>query len=189
MVPATAARYGGAWTNLSVSAFWLRLFDPALSSGVVPLADAPLVGKALAAVARLAIVVAVVLAAWRARSPGRLDRAFAAAVVGMILVSPLSWSHSLVLLVVPVGVLLRDTRGPARWLLFACLVVLWMPDTFVTGLLFGRELADSLVGPNPRPLAPVETLLGIAVPHYALLGLLLLVLKPVAEPAEPPDAG
>jgi hypothetical protein len=107
----------------------------------------------------------------------------------MILVSPISWAHSLVMLVVPVGVLLRDTRGAWRWPLFVCLALLWLPDTFVTGLVFGRELADALVTPNPRPLTPAESLLGTAVPHYALVGLFLLTLRRSDEPPDEPRTG
>jgi len=124
---------------------------------------------------------------WRARTLRERDLAFSASVVGMILVSPLSWSHSLVLLVVPIGVLLRATTGPWRWVLLVCLVVLWLPDTFVTGLLFGRAFAEALIGPAPPLLTPAETLLGAAAPHYALLGLFLLTLKrPVEGPAPAP---
>lgn len=189
-VPAVAAKYGATWTNLSVAAFWLRLFDPNLPSGVIALADAPIVGRALALAARVAVVAAVGWVAWRSCGTGQRpvsqnDLAFASAVVGMVLVSPISWAHSLVMLVVPVGVLLRATHGVWRWPLFVCLVLLWLPDTFVTGLVFGRELAEALVTPNPRPLMLAENLLGTSVPHYALAGLFLLTLR---RPNEPPDS-
>lgn len=187
VVPGVSATYGTHWANLSARGFWLRLFDPAAPSRVTALADAPFVGRALEIAVRGALTVTVAWLAWRAADRGRRDRAFAAAVAAMVLVSPVSWSHSLVLLVIPVGLAVRDTRGAWRWPLLVCLVVLWMPMEFVTGVAFGREFASALMNAQPRPLTPAENLLGIAVPHYALVALFLLVVRlPVEPPARVP---
>lgn len=186
VVPTVAARFGADWANITVRAFWLRLFDPSLPSRATTLADAPLVGRALETAVRGLMTLSVAWLAWKAKTLAARDRAFAAAVAAMVLVSPISWSHSLILLVVPVGVLVRDARGPWRWPLVACLVILWMPLEFVTGLVFGREFATALVNAQPRPLTPAEVLLGTAGTHYALVGLFLLtLLVPRVEPAAP----
>ena len=180
VVPGVSERYGAHWSNISARAFWLRLFDPSLPSRATALADAPPVGRALALAARGGLALGVAWLAWRADTAARRDRAFAAAVVAMILVSPISWSHSLLLLVIPVGLLVRDTRGPWRWPLLACLTVLWLPHEFVTGLVFGREFAAAAVT-APRPLTPAELLLGAAATHYAAVGLFLLAARLPAD--------
>lgn len=186
VVPGVAARFGSDWANISVRAFWLRLFDPSLPSRATAAADAPLLGRALELAVRGAMTAAVAWRAWRAKTVAARDRAFAAAAVAMVLVSPISWSHSLILLVVPVGVLARDARGPWRWPLLACLVILWMPLEFITGLVFGREFATSLVNAQPRPLTPAEVVFGVAATHHALVGLFVLtLLVPRVEPAAP----
>lgn len=176
VVPAVSAKYATQWNNISLSAFWLRLFDPTPESRVVALVHAPLLGKALAALSRVASIAVVALTAWRARSFEARDRAFALAMVAMVLVSPIAWPHYLVLLVVPVGLLLATLGGTSwRWALFACLVVMWLPETFVPGLAFGREFAERMSVHRHDPLSPVQNVLVASVPFYAPLGLFLLL--------------
>jgi alpha-1,2-mannosyltransferase len=185
VVPAVSAKYATQWNNLTLRAFWLRLFDPTDESRVVALAPAPAVGHALAALARLAVVVLVGRAALlSAAGPvARRDRAFSAAVAGMILVSPIAWPHYLIMLVVPVGVLAAAPAG-GRWALGACVAVLWLPETFAPGLVFGAGYAEQMVNHQHDPLTPAANLLVTSVQHYALLGLFLLALR---RPNEPPD--
>ncbi|MCI0703185.1 MAG: DUF2029 domain-containing protein [Planctomycetia bacterium] len=183
VVPAVSAKYATYWNNLSVSAFWLRLFDPTTESGVVAMSVAPLTGKLLAAASRFVVVVVVGLAAWRARTIEARDRALALATIGMVLASPIAWPHYLVLLVVPVGVLIAATvRTPWRWPLLVCLLIMWLPDTFVPALVLGREQAEAMSVHRHRPLTAAENLLVASVPHYALVGLFLLVFRlPTAQ--------
>jgi alpha-1,2-mannosyltransferase len=189
VVPAVSARYAAQWNNLSLSAFWLRLFDPTPESRVVALWAAPTVGKGLAAASRLVVVVLVGWAARRATTTEARDRAFALAVVGMVLVSPIAWPHYLIVLVVPVGLLVTGlARTPWRWALLACLAVMWLPDTLVPKLILGHERAELMSLHRHPPLTPAENLLIASVPHYALLGLFLLTLRLPVGPAEPAGA-
>ncbi|HEY1192153.1 MAG TPA: glycosyltransferase family 87 protein [Gemmata sp.] len=183
VVPAVSAKYATQWNNLSISAFWGRLFTPTPESRVVAVADAPLLGALLAGACRLAMWGATVVAALGARSSEARDRAFALVVVAMVLVSPIAWPHYFVLLVVPIGLLLAGLgRTRRRWPLLACLVVLWLPDTFVPALALGREFAERMSVHRHDPLTPERTLLVASVPFYAVLGLfLLLACRPVPD--------
>jgi hypothetical protein len=178
VVPAVSAKYATQWNNISLAAFWLRLFDPIPESRIVAVNVSPLLGQLLSSVSRLAVAVLVGLAAWRADTLLARDRAFALAVTGMVLASPIAWPHYLVLLVVPVGILLvRTWRTPWRWPLIGCLAVMWLPDTFVPALVLGREQAELMSVHRHEPLTPVRNLFVASVPHYALLGLFFLLLR------------
>jgi hypothetical protein len=187
VVPAVSARYATQWNNLSLSAFWLRLFDPTPESRVVAVWAAPTVGKVLATASRFVVVGLVGWAALRATTTEGRDRAFALAVVGMVLVSPIAWPHYLIMLVVPVGLLVVGLgRTPWRWALLACLAVMWLPDTFVPKLILGDKRAELMSVHRHPPLTPGENILIASVPHYALLGLFLLTLWLPTKRAEPP---
>jgi alpha-1,2-mannosyltransferase len=187
VIPAVSAEYATTWNNLSVPAFWLRLFDPVPASRVLPLAHAPVLGRVLAVAAQLIVVGLVAWAGWRARSGGDRDRAFALAVVGMLLVSPITWPHYLVLLVAPIALFIaRFPRGTARLLLLVCLGVLWLPDTVVPWLVFGPDEAFRMTVHRHEPLSPVGNLLMGSVPHYALLGVFVLAFRLSRSGSEPP---
>lgn len=191
VIPAVSADYATRWNNLSAPAFWLRLFDPAPSSGVIPVVHSPLHGKLFAHAAQVLITGCVAWLAWRAsraNSNAARDRAFAAAVVAMLLISPITWPHSLVMLVVPVAVLIAaKPSGANRWVLVACLMLMWLPDTFAPRLAFGADEAERLSNHHHTPLSPVANLLVASIPHYALLGLFVLTLRLAreAKPNEP----
>ncbi|QJW97120.1 glycosyltransferase family 87 protein [Frigoriglobus tundricola] len=186
VVPAVSAKYATQWNNLTLRAFWLRLFDPTPESRVIPLYHAPVLGAALAAAARLAVTGLAARAAWRAASVAGRDRAFAATVAAVVLVSPIAWPHYLILLVVPVGVTGAALRHSAwRWPLGACLAVLWLPETFVPGLVLGPARAELMGIHRHAPFTPAENLLVTSVQHYAVLGLFLLTLRAPGGPDGP----
>ena len=187
VVPAVSAKYATQWNNISLSAFWLRLFDPTAESRVVALTASPLLGKVFAAGSRLLVVVLVAFAAWRARSVAARDRAFALAAIAMVLVSPIAWPHYLVMLVVPVGLAVAELgRTRWRWALFACLALMWLPDTFAPALALGREYAEQMSIHRHDPLTPARNLLVASVPHYALVALFVLVAGRTYPPNPPP---
>ncbi len=178
VVPAVSAKYATQWNNLSLQAFWLRLFDPTPESRIVAVAHLPLLGKLLGALSRFAVIVLTGLAAWRATSLAARDRAFALAVTGMILVSPIAWPHYLIMLAVPIGVLGANLyRSAWRWPLVACVAVMWLPDTFTSRVAFGPEFVEQMSIQRHSPLSPVHNLLIVSVLHYAVLGAFLLTLR------------
>ena len=100
--------FRAGWNNASIVGFWAKLFDPAPEEArsvwrtdalwqCAPLARAGTIASCAAVAAVLILIIR------RARSRGQCDRAFAAAITGMLLVSPVVWEHYFVLLLLPVA--------------------------------------------------------------------------------------
>ncbi len=167
--------YQGSWRNVSLTGFWLRIFDPQPHDKVVPLVVNPTAATALALVSRGLVTGAVAWAAWRARAGAGRDRAFAGAVVGMLLVSPIVWTHYFVLLVLPVGLLwARLPKGALRVALALAAVPLWAPENFFALLAVGPEQARAMVNLRHDPLSPVVNLTALSAFTYALVALFVL---------------
>jgi hypothetical protein len=177
VLPRTAERYRTAWFNLSLAGLWAKLFDPQAGDRgmhVIPL----LASRFLAhvAFAASAILVAAVVArrAARARSRSAADLAFGLALLGMLLVSPITWEHYL-LLPLPLAVLwqrLPPSEG-VRWTYAAAVALLWLPPVGV------MEHAMTLLGEEPKAgvgwsAGPVQALTALSVHTWALLMLFAL---------------
>ena len=135
---------------------------------------------------RLAVVVAVARACWRARMPTAQTCAFAV-LVGMLLVSPVSWTHYFLLLALPVALVWsRLPAGPARWAMWAAFAVMWLPDNLMPLVVMGPEQAVLLARDHNAPVPPWENLVAISAPHYALLALFVLTLLLPARADVPP---
>jgi hypothetical protein len=190
VLPAVHRRWHTGWRNSSIEGFWMRLFGPQPEAGVIPAADAPARGMRIANALRAAVVAACGWAAWRARSVGGRDRAFAAALVGMVLVSPITWGHYFVLLLLPLGLVWMRTPGfLPRVLMWAVFVVLWLPDTVPVSVFVGAEQGKLIGSDDHRPLTPAEVLRSVSLPHYALVGLFLLTLFAPARPGDDEPGG
>jgi len=177
--------YQSSWRNVSLTGFWLRLFDPSPREKLLPLVLNPTLGHAMVLACRVLVTAAVAWAAWRADSTAGRDRAFAAALVGMILVSPVAWTHYFVLLVLPVGLVwVRLPGGFWRGVMWPVLAVLWMPDTLFAMLAVGREEAVALANLEHQPLGPAVSLTALSAFTYALVGLFVLVLLTPADGRE-----
>jgi alpha-1,2-mannosyltransferase len=173
-VPANTADWIISVNNVSLSGLAYHLFVG--HAQLTPLLAAPtlatLVSRALLAALLVLLVVVTFL---RRRAPQRRDEGtFLAYLPAMLLISPLTWSHYLVVTLLPCAVLAARLGwlGPARetlpsgkaggkrrmiaWLFGAALALVEV--YFALGFL-----------PLPRPLAPVTTLLYLNLPTYALL--------------------
>jgi hypothetical protein len=159
--------------NVSLWAFWSKLFDPALAVVQVrPLWHAPLLAR-LGALASCATLLALLArAGGRARSAQARDAAFSGAVVAMLLSSPITWNHAFVLLLLPVAVLslALPCTWPARVPYGGALLVLWNNPHFI-GKLFEPKWPNQL-----GIILPVHSLTFSAFPIYALLVLFALCL-------------
>jgi len=159
--------------NCSIPGLCYKLFNPGTKGNpVVPIVQAPTVASCLSAVGAVAILGAVALSTIRARSRSDCDLAFGLAVVGMLLVSPVTWDHYFLLLLLPLALLWQrlPRTGPSRWVLLAAVTLLWLPDWRiyrVSGWLFGipSEVAS-----------PLQTVTVLSLPFYALLGVFGLAL-------------
>jgi len=171
-------RWRSAALNCSLPGYWSRLFD-ASDLGTGEVFHAPVLARALTYITCGLLTGAVGWSAWRAESRERRDLAFAAAVVAMLLVSPVTWDHSLLLLLLPVAIL---------WFYLANSI---QSQLLLAGLLFvptfvpANNLWELLLQPASlrmtQPLANLwESVVALAVVTYCLLGLAALaVFSPV----------
>jgi hypothetical protein len=160
-----------SWYNASLVGFWTKLFDPATAEEhVLPLWRSGLamrVGASLSACVVMATLTRVVRSA---DTQAALDHGFGLAVTGMLLLSPMTWDHSLLLLLIPISVLLHDQPRSevAKALLVISVAALW--------LIGQRPISSWLIpgGLLAGLASPAHTLAVLSYPTYALVSLFLI---------------
>jgi hypothetical protein len=201
------ATYRDSWINFSLTGLWYKLLAGTAQGGhTSSLWHNPPAATLTAVVSALAIVAVVAVVCARARSVADRDRAFALCVTAMLLVSPITWDHYFVLLLLPLvvfpalgrGLRPRPNAGAIVWRVafFVALAVLWAPPVYfwwafrLPVTLHGwHEEWHHVVG------QPWQTLAVFSFHTYALLGLFLLGLAaarvaPVEAPGLPsPTSG
>jgi len=171
----------GEWSNASLPGLWTKLFDPATGrTRVTPLWRSPALARTGTALSGAIVLIVVAARAWRARTRTEQDLAFGLAVTGMLLVSPVTWDHYFLLLILPVAMLWLGlpSSNLARAALLGVIGVLCMHP----GLLWDAWIPG---GPRKGMAGPVQTLFVLSPQCYALLALfvLLLTVKRVKRPA------
>jgi hypothetical protein len=178
------AQYRAAWPNASLAGFWEKLFAGGHTLGhTVPLWYNPLAARIAAAVCCLVVTAVVAAVLWRARTRPDCDRAFALAVTGMLLVSPITWDHYFLLLLLPAGVLATTlpSSGALRYLLYGCLALLWLtPELYYRLAAFVHPAAAA---------GPWQTLTVLSLQTYALMGLFMLGVVAARHRSAQPCAG
>jgi len=144
------AKFRGLWANASLVGFWVKLFDPpAEYPRVVPIWHSP-------AAARLGVVVScsaiLAILAWivrRSKSLLEQDLAFGLAVTAMLLVSPITWDHYLLLLLVPIALTwVRLPQSDAARILFtAILIAFWSWPLQIDNLIIPGGVSAGLATP------------------------------------------
>jgi hypothetical protein len=171
------------WHNLSLSGVWCKLFEAPLNLPpvqLVPLRVSPtttmlgIIGTCLVFTGVLATVIP------RLTARKDTDLAFSLTLIAMLLVSPITWDHYLLVLALPLAVLWLRTGG--RWMrrlvLLLLAALLWFPYRKVVE--YGLDLLGAAQYPSPvfRWVArPPEILTVLSVPCYAILGLLVLTIR------------
>jgi hypothetical protein len=185
VLPQAGAAFESSWWNASFAGFWSRLFNPMTDQHhVLPLWQSPPLALAGTLLCRLAVVALLAWAVWRARTPAQRDLAFGLVLVGMLLVSPLTWDHYFLLLPLPVLVVwgLLPPRGITRWLFAVIPAVFCLNLKWFFGLTVPGGWPEGTAG-------PVQTLTVVALPFYALLALFvvgLVLFRRRASRANPP---
>jgi len=162
-------RFQSLGYNHAVTGFWHKLFNPVGENGlVVPLWSCPALAQNGTLVSDLVITLIVAAMAYRARTAPQRDLAFASVVTAMVLVSPVTWDTSLLLLLVPIAVMAHQAHGQCRMqvALLAIGILIWLPQQALTKLALG--------GPIGRPVSWVFMLGPPSLKFYALLGLFAL---------------
>jgi hypothetical protein len=166
-VPAVGV-FADWWPNISLPGFWLKLFD-GRTGRVVPLWHNPTLARFGIVLSWVVVLGLLARATLRGRTQRDHDATFGLTLVAMLLLSPVTWDHYAVLLLVPVVVFWQ--RVPkhtlARVLLVGGVVGLWL-----TPMVYWRAVADARID-NWMTLvaAPWQTLTGLSMPCYALIAL------------------
>jgi hypothetical protein len=127
----------------------------------------------------------------QARTRADRDRALGLAVIGMLLVSPITWDHNYLFLLMPLAVegIVPGSR-PARVAFFISLIALWVPMFWFLVLPMGLKVL--IVWNTQRrvlpPTRPWQALVGFGVPTYALMILFGLVWGSFRNSAAPEPA-
>jgi hypothetical protein len=163
------------WGNYSLNGLSRKLFGPATEEPwlywrIVPVWNRPELAKALWLGLGLLVAAVVCRAALRARTLRQTDQAFSLALAGMLLVSPITWGHYFLLLVLPLILVWLDLppNSGARAAFGLVVGVLWFP--------FGILIRYMNLIPPLGTASHIQALTLLSTPCYALIGLFLLVL-------------
>jgi len=165
------AKFRGHSSNASLVGFWIKLFDPPAAGDRV----VPLLRSRELALSGIAVSYAVVIAVlgWTvrcARTRTERDIAFSLSLTAMLLVSPITWDHYLLLLLVPISVMwLCPPRTVGSRVAFgAILIAFWFPPWLlhVLFLVEGRSLGTA---------QPLHTFTILSYQFYALVALFILI--------------
>ncbi len=160
--------YQEYWLNASIHGFWHKLFV-GQSGHTQPLWTAPLLAHVGAATSCALVVAVLLYFTNRARTRREHDTTFGLAVQAMLLVSPLTWDHYLLLLVLPLALLWL--HGDPRWhpLITVFFVALCLSPRFVWNLtVHGPGEGEGQTASALQTLGPISYL------FYAQLALFLL---------------
>jgi hypothetical protein len=173
------------WPNASIAGFYSKLLDGA-SGHVIPLVKLPQLAQAATVVGALAVVGLVAWKCLKAKSQGDCDLAFGLCIVAMLLVSPITWDHYFLLLLLPLAILWKVSPATMlnRCAILAAAVVLssdpkliW--DATIPGdgeLVFTADQIASVA-------QPWHTLTVVSYQFYALLALFVFAYRATARPS------
>ena len=166
------------WPNVSLAGYWSRLLSGP-SGHAVPLIRNETAARAAWLACSALVTLAVAWKAWQARTLRQRDVAFSACLIGMLLVSPITWDHYYLILLVPYAVLWKYAPGPwHKAFLLGTIVILftiysrWIWDATIPG---EGELAF-LEGLEPSVAATWHVVTVLAYHTYTLLALLIYTL-------------
>lgn len=162
-----AATWKAAWNNASLPGLWHKLFDPVSRNGeLTALMESPAAAKVFTLASWLIVLACLAPVVWRARTLRQRDLSFAATVTAMLLVSPVTWEHYFLLLLVPLAVnwVWVERTPVARLLQTLIVIALFLPvillgNLFIPGGFFNGQAT------------PWHTLTLFSFQCYALLAL------------------
>ena len=169
--------FRGSWDNISLTGLWFKLFDNNESVHVTPLIASRPLAYGLTIVSQLVVTALAAIQCRRADTREVRNRALGLTVVAMLLVSPITWSHYSLLLLMPLavpGLRMKSVAGRAAE--YACLAVLWVPTAWPRLFAMGPEVVGNWLSKRHLMASalPWQVLCGLAIPIYALLLLFIL---------------
>ncbi len=161
--------FWGIAFNFSLNGYWHKLFDPTGVSGrLTPLWSSRVVAVAGTLASDLLVTAAVVMAAWGNRGATRQgrDSAFSVAILGMLLVEPVTWDESLTQALLPLGWMVSMAAARPGWRkpLMALVTIFWLPTMLLV------RLSPPDWGYNGSEYPPLFSLGLASVKTYAILG-------------------
>ena len=160
------------WMNASITGWFSKLFDSP-NPQVTPLIESPQIAKLGIAVCSLAVVAAIARFTWSTEQPAERDHAFSLAILGMLLVSPVTWNHYFLFAVLPLMIWwIRCKARPERVVLGLTFVFL---ITLSPAWAWRRLLESNVVevvffpGQVQAVATPWQTLLPLSLQFYALV--------------------
>ena len=172
IVAPSVTNYRSSWDNVSISGFWFKLFDPNEQvERVQALARLPWLANGLSFLCQLIVTMIVSRRCVQARTREQRDHALGLAVIGMLLVSPITWSHYFLVLIMPLCVksaVPYTTIG--RWLFWGAVTVLWLPISWTTVPTMGTHIVKiwNVERGTHALITPAQVLTGFAIQTYAL---------------------
>jgi hypothetical protein len=170
VIPESSAMSSG-WDNASVAGWWHKLFAPGVINGrTVALADSPSLARAGFLLSALFVILTCFWATWTSCHITEHDSIYGLSIIAMLLVSPVSWDHYFMLLLLPMVLVgLNLPRKPIfRWSFFICSAVLWIgPDWYWYAIIGTRS-------PYVVAATPFQTLTALSFQCYALICLFIL---------------
>lgn len=136
-----AVTWKSTWNNASWPGLCAKLFNPENGhTSTTPLVDSPLLELLGTGLGWLVVLAALAIITWRAKSLANRDHAFGATVTAMLLLSPVTWEHYFVILIVPLALLWTSHgKEPVSRAIFVascfvlCLPIYWLCDSFIAG--------------------------------------------------------
>jgi hypothetical protein len=180
-------------SNLSLTGFWHRLFDLPDEVRLRKLngefyfaqriADRPDVARLASILSQLAVLAVWGIACWRSCGRAAQDRAVALTISAMLLVSPITWTHSFVLLLFPAALIWRSNPA-APGLFLLAFGVLWLDgakwlQAWLPSFLPATEVTVN--GQSHLSFSPFCTLAVCLLPCLSQLALFAFVLIPAAS--------
>jgi hypothetical protein len=170
------------WNNASLNGLCRKLFGPAREKAwldwvIVPVWDAPVLSRLSSLVLSGAVVGVLVWFTRRARTQHQADNAFGLAITAMLLVSPVTWNHYFLLLLLPLALvwLQLPANSLARLWFLAVVLVLWAPQRLIP-MMF-------ITGRENTVVTHVQALTVLSVQCYALVALFVLeIVEPLWRP-------
>jgi len=165
------AKFRGHWLNASLVGFWIKVFDPApIMTAIEPLWRSPTIARWGVLVSCTLVMVTLTWMVPTARTRIERDLAFSLSLTAMLLVSPITWDHYLLLLSVPIAaawICLPRSLG-SKALFATILIAFWSFPLLIEQLVL-------VEGQTLKVAYPLHTLTILSYQFYALVAFFILI--------------
>jgi Glycosyltransferase family 87 len=169
----------GAHNNVSIYGIWARLFDKgSYADSVFELTHWPELAQHGYVASALIVLCIYLISVWKARIRDDDGRLLGLSLTTMLLLAPITWVHSQILLIPSIAVLARVFPGPnaAAWALRLASVAIWIDASYfvhyrLTPLIWGDRL-----------YRPIATVMYASIDSYAMLAVFALGCLSVCRP-------